>query len=267
MMDCFLENAPTDEELIAFALDDEVLSSEAQYHLDHCEVCQQRVTRYRQTNASLVARLYRTQCPTSTELSFYCVSGGGRGGRGDREELSPEKRQQIASHVLDCPLCMAEVEETRRFMAQPIEFPVPAFSPRALVRRIFATPVKRQQLLVVRGDAQDSAWPRQYKAEAVDLSLHLSRTSSGEPMLLGILTSSNPAEDVDALQGVLAELYKAPLPVASNGTIPKTLPFLQTRVDDMGNIVFKPVPAGNYTMVINLPGREMIIDGLTIEET
>jgi hypothetical protein len=262
MMDCFLENAPTDEELIAVALDDEVLSQEARYHLEQCEVCQQRVARYRQTNANLVARLYRTQCPTSTELSFYSVSGGG-----DGEALSPERRQQIASHVLDCPLCMAEVEETRRFMAQPIEFPVPAFSPRALVRRIFATPVKRQQLLVVRGDAQDSGWPRQYKAEAVDLSLHLSRTSSGEHMLLGILTSSDPAEDVDALEGILAELHKTPLPVASNGTIPKTLPFLQTRVDDMGNIVFKPVPAGNYMMVINLPGREMIIDGLTIEET
>ncbi len=261
-MDCFLENAPTDEELIAVALDDEVLSQEARHHLEQCEVCQQKVARYRQTNASLVARLYRTQCPTSTELSFYSVSGGG-----DVEVLSPEKRQQIASHVLDCPLCMAEVEETRRFMAQPIEFPVPAFSPRALVRRIFATPVKRQQLFVVRGDAQDSAWPRQYKAEAIDLSLHLSRTSSGEHMLLGILTSSDPAEDVDALEGVLAELHKAPLAVASNGTIPRTQPFLHTLVDDMGNIVFKPVPAGSYTMVIYLPGREMIVDGLSIEET
>jgi hypothetical protein len=258
MMDCFLENAPTDEELLAYALDDEVLSQPARQHLEQCEVCQQKVARYRQTNASLVARLYRTQCPDTTELSFYSLGG---------ETLSPERRQQIASHLLDCPLCMAEVEETRRFMAEPIEFPVPAFSPRALVRRIFATPVKRQQLLVVRGEEQDTAWPRQYKAEAVDLSLHLSRTGSGEHMLLGILTSSNPAEDVDALEGVLAELYKAPLLEAANGAMPKTPPFLQTHVDDMGNLVFKPVPTGTYTMIIKLPGREMIIDGLTIEET
>src|SRR5260370_174579 len=204
-MDFFHEAAPNEEELIAFALDDEALSPEAQDHLEHCEVCQQRVARYRQTNASLVARLYRTQCPNSAELSFYSAGGGGNEGG-----LSPEDRQRIASHLLDCSLCMAEVEETRRFMAQPIEFPAPAFSPHALVRRIFATPVKRQQLLVVRGDAQDTVWPRQYKAEAVDLSLHLSRTSSGEHMLLGILTSSDPAEDVDALEGVLAELHKAP---------------------------------------------------------
>jgi len=258
MMDCFNENAPTDEELLAYALDDEVLSQRATQHLEQCKVCQQKVARYRQTNANLVARLYRTQCPNTTELNFYSMGG---------EALSPERRQQIASHVLECPLCMAEVEETRRFMAEPIEFPVPAFSPGALVRRIFATPIKRQQLLVVRGEEQDTAWPRWFKAEAVDLSLHLSRTNSGEHMLLGILTSSAPSEDVDALQGVLAELHKAPLPVASNGALPRTPPLLQTRVDDMGNIVFKPVAAGTYTMIIHLPGREMIIDGLTIEET
>lgn len=258
MDDCLIENAPTDEELLAYALDDEVLSQQAMQHLEQCEVCQRKVARYRQTNANLVARLYRTQCPDATELSFYSIGG---------ETLSPERRQQIASHVLECPLCMAEVEETRHFMAAALEFPVSAFSPRALVRRIFATPVRRQLSLVVRGDEQDTAWPRQYRAEAVDLSLHLSRTGSGEHMLLGILTSSNPAEDVDALQGVVAELHKAPLPVESNGSMPKTPPFLQTHVDDMGNIVFKPVPAGTYTMIIYLPGREMIIDGLTIEET
>ena len=39
----------------------------------------------------------------------------------------------------------------------------------------------------------------------------------------------------------------------------------QTRVDDMGNIIFKPIPAGNYIMVISLLGHEMIIEGLTIE--
>src|ERR1700680_4513262 len=132
MMDCLHDTAPTDEELIGFALDDEPLSPEAQGHLEQCEVCQQRLARYQQTNANLVARLYRSQCPSGTELSFY--SGGG---------LLPEDRQRIASHLMDCPLCMAEVEETRRFLqAQSNEFPVPAFSPRALVRRIFATLVK-----------------------------------------------------------------------------------------------------------------------------
>ncbi|GAC1518299.1 MAG: hypothetical protein NVS3B14_20560 [Ktedonobacteraceae bacterium] len=105
MMDCLHESAPTDEALIGFAFDDETLSPGAQDHLEQCATCQQRLARYQQTNACLVARLYRNQCPTGMELSLY--SGGG---------LSPEDRQRIAGHLLDCPLCMAEVEETRRFL-------------------------------------------------------------------------------------------------------------------------------------------------------
>src|SRR5207302_1387052 len=101
-------------------------------------------------NASLVSRFYRSQCPDAGQLSYYSIGG-----------LSPEERQRIASHLLDCPLCMAEVEVARRYLhEQPVEFPLPAFYPHALVRRIFATLVKQPQLqLVLRGDAQETAWP------------------------------------------------------------------------------------------------------------
>ena len=186
-MDCLHDIAPSDEELIGFALDGEALSEEASSHLEQCETCQRRLDRYQRANASLVSRFYRSQCPDAGQLTYYSIGG-----------LSPEDRQRIASHLLDCPLCMAEVEEARRYMQeQPIEFPAPSFTPYALVRRIFATLVKRPQLqFVLRSDALETSWPRQYKAEAVDLSLHLSRTSGGEHMLLGILTSVNPDEDV-----------------------------------------------------------------------
>jgi hypothetical protein len=117
----------------------------------------------------------------------------------------------------------------------------------------------------VRGNNSEAAWPRQYKAESVDLSLHLSLTSSGEHMLLGILTSIDPAESVDALEGVPAELYIAPWPLATNGDKSTALPFLRTQVDDLGHIVFKPVPAGEYVMVSYLPNRELIIEDLAIE--
>ncbi len=117
----------------------------------------------------------------------------------------------------------------------------------------------------MRGDESEAAWPRQYKAESVDISLHLSRTSSGEHMLLGILISTNPAESVEALEGIPAELYNSPLPLATDGDKPAATPLLCTQVDDLGNIVFKLVPAGEYVMVIYLPNRELVIEGLTIE--
>jgi hypothetical protein len=238
------------------ALDEEALPEEANNHLQHCEICQQRLARYKQVNTYLLSHLYRSQCPTGEELSLYCAG-----------LLPGDERIRIANHVLDCPLCTAEVTETRKFLRTlDIEHPVPSWSPRALLRPIFATRVIRTQpQFAVRGNDSEIAWPRQYKAESVDLSLHLSLTSSGEHMLLGILTSIDPAESVDALEGVPAELYIAPWPLAANGDKPGTLPFLRTEVDDLGHLVFKPVPAGEYVMIIYLPNREVIIQDLSIE--
>jgi hypothetical protein len=252
-MDGLHDGALNDEVLVGFALDGEALSEEAQRHFVQCEVCQRRVARYQKSHASLVSRFYRNQCPTGTRLSFYAVG-----------LLSQEERLRIADHVVDCPLCMADVEETRRYM-QTAEFRVPAFDPSALVRRIFATLVKQPEMqLALRGDAPESAWPRQYRAESVNLSLHLSRTSNGEHILLGLLTSINPDENVEALAGVPAELYIAPWSEAAKAKSP---PLVRKEVDDIGNVVFNPVSAGEYVMVIHLPGREMIIEGLMIEHS
>ena len=72
-MDCLNSLAPSDEELISFALDDEALPSEANNHLQQCETCQKRLTTYKQTNAYLLSHLYRSQCPSGQELSLYCA--------------------------------------------------------------------------------------------------------------------------------------------------------------------------------------------------
>jgi hypothetical protein len=263
-MDCKDSIAPNDEELLRLALDGEALSKETQDHIEQCKTCKRRLARYRQANTYLLSHLYRSECPTGEELSMYCAG---------YTFLPEEKRIEIANHILDCPLCAVEAEETRKFLrVQDIPLPAPTFSPRAIVRRIFATRVPRPQAqFIVRGEGPEVSWPRQYRAQSVDLSLHLSRTSSGEFMLLGILTSTDPAEGVEVLEGIDAELYPAPGPVedaSTNGTGSKKAavsPLLSTQVDDLGNIVFKPVPAGEYVMIVHLPGRELVVEGLTIE--
>jgi hypothetical protein len=257
-MDCLNSIAPTDEELISFALDDEALPEEANNHLQQCETCQKRLTTYKQTNAYLLSHLYRSQCPGGQELSLYCANF-----------LPDEERIRIANHVLDCPLCANEVAETRAFLRTvDIELPEPAFSLRAILHPIFATRVFRTQpQFAVRGasDFAESSWPRQYKAETVDLSLHLSFTSKGERMLLGIITSVDPEESVEIFEGIAAELYTAPGPLTSNGDKPATSPFLRTQVDDLGNFVFRPVPTGQYTLIIYLPNRELVIEDIALE--
>jgi hypothetical protein len=256
-MDCLNSKAPTDEELISFALDDEALPAEANNHLQQCETCQKRLASYKQVNTYLLSHLYRSQCPSGEELSLYCA-----------DLLPAEECVRIANHILDCPLCTNEVTETRKFLRTlDVELPVSSFSPRALLRPIFATRVMRTQpqFAMRGGNASETPWPLQYKAESVNLSLHLSLTSKGESMLLGIITSIDPTENVDIFKGVLAELYPAPGPIAANGDKPTAPPILHTEVDDLGHLVFKPVPTGQYVMVIYLPKSELVIEDITIE--
>ena len=258
MMDCLNSIAPTDEELISFALDDEALPEEANNHLQQCENCQKRLARYKQANSYLLSHLFRSQCPSGQELSLYCA-----------DLVSEEDRIRIANHVLDCPLCANEVAETREFL-QTLDFeqPLPSFSLRTLLHPIFATRVHQPQpQFAMRGgsDSSETPWPRQYKAETVELSLHLSFTSKGERMLLGVMTSIDPEESVEIFQGVAAELYTAPGPLATNGNKEASFPFLHTEVDDLGNFVFRPVLTGQYVLIIYLPNQELVIEDISIE--
>ena len=257
-MDCLYAMAPNEEDLLKFALDEEPLPEEASKHLEQCAVCQQRLARYKQVNSSLIAYLYRCQCPTGTQLSLYCA-----------DLLPADKRVSIAAHLLDCPLCAAEASETRRFMAEVKPEPAPLFSASAAIRRIIGTPARPQAQLALRGSNGSSApepvWPRQYHAESIDLSLHLTRGRGEDYMLLGILTSSDPEESIDAFEGAKAELYLAPGPLALEGDAQGETPLLRTLVDDLGNLVFSTVPAGQYVLVVHLPGRELIVEGLGIK--
>lgn len=94
------------EELLAFALDKEPLSDYARQHLDSCFLCQQQVSCSQKTSAYLVSRLYRSQCPSTVTLSYYCLPGA----------LSNEEHRQVTRHLANCPLCLAECAETRRFL-------------------------------------------------------------------------------------------------------------------------------------------------------
>ncbi len=240
--------APNDVDLLNFALDGEPLPATQREHLDQCEICQRRLASYKQAHNSLVSQLYRRQCPTATQLSFYCA-----------DMLPENERMSIASHLRDCPLCMNEVVDLRRLLKDFEPFPPLPVTPATAVRRIVATLVRQQAKLVLRsGDTSESAWPRQYHADSIDLSLHLSRASNRELMLLGIITSTNPTESIDAFEGTPAKLYTAPYDESAQ-------PLLHTQVDNLGNIVFHGVPVGEYVLVVSFPDYEVVIDKLIIE--
>ncbi|HLI08785.1 MAG TPA: hypothetical protein VKV40_19645 [Ktedonobacteraceae bacterium] len=263
-MDDLHSMAINDEELLSFALGEEPLSEEASVHLEQCATCQGRLALYRETQAFLVSRLYRHSCPDATRLSFYCAN-----------LLPPDERIHIASHLRECPLCMAEVAETRAFLNDELlPEPLPV-SLRGQVQRVFATLVRQRAQLVLRGERGENEkqntslprWPRQYHAGTVDISLHLSRASNGDYVLLGIMTGADAEENIDAFASIQTNLYIMGEFMAADQEKRQPMPFLSTEVDDIGNFVFSPVPSGRYVMNIRLPEAELVIEDITIGQT
>ena len=124
--------------------------------------------------------------------------------------------------------------------------------------------VRQEPIFRVRGDVPQSDYPRLYRAESLDISLHLSRSSSASYLLLGILTSRDTSENSDAFEGIDVDLYAAPGPLWIHGDTWVGKPLLSTKIDDLGHIVFSDVPKGEFVMVLYLPAFEVIIEGLTI---
>jgi hypothetical protein len=261
-MGCLHSLAPADEELLSFALDGEPLSEPKRAHLDQCDTCQQRLARYKHVNSTLLAQVYRRLCPSGAQLSFYCS-----------DLLPASEKTRIAAHILECPLCTAEVDTTRHFMEQVrIDDIAPSFvlagGPGRALRRVFGQLVHQPSQLVLRDGganfSEKKAWPRQYRAVSVDLSLHLSLASNGELMLLGILSSVDNAEHVDAYMGAQAVLYPA---VPGQPIGEQAVPSCSSSVDDLGNIVFNPVTPGDYTLVVHLLEQEVIIENINVERS
>jgi hypothetical protein len=257
--------ALSEESLMSVAYEEETLSESEREHLKQCALCQQQLTLYKQTNALLRAKFYRYQCPSGVELNYYCLG-----------ILSEESRKRIDSHILDCPSCADEVIAIRQSQANFEAFPATTFSAPEVMRRLIATyvvqqpaqPVLREDAaLVLRDGAPEKGWPRQYQAESIDLSLHLSHTANGEIMLIGIITSSNARATVSVFKGSKVSLYYAPGPLAADSQGAETAtPLLSTEVDGGGNLTLEPVPAGSFVMVMRLPGQEVIIGEFTIDQ-
>jgi hypothetical protein len=254
--------APSNEDLISLVYDEGLLPEEEREHLAQCPICQQRLADYKDMNTLMLSHLYRSLCPSAVNLNYYCLGG-----------LPVEERTSIANHLLDCPLCAGEVVEIRREQASYDLFPEGGFSLRDAVRRIFANLVVQQAQPVLRDVQPSTGWPRQYRAEANDLSLHLSRADNGEIMLLGIITSSDPAKTLNAFEGMTVDLYTAPGPLVEGSSVSSdelgidkvTSPLFSTTIDEIGNIFFEEVPPGNYVMILHLADQEVIIEGLTID--
>src|SRR5258708_27555451 len=149
-MDSLHALALSDEELLSVAYDEGIQSEVKREHLEQCSICQQRLTTYTRTNGHLLAKLYRSTCPSGVQLNYYCLG-----------VIPEELRISIASHLLGCPLCTDEVAEIRHLQATFEPFPPVGFSLRAASRRLFASLVVQQAQPVTRDMSPSAGWLRQ----------------------------------------------------------------------------------------------------------
>jgi len=249
-MNCLHPKAPNEDDLLKFAFDDEALSEEGREHVEQCATCQQRIRDYKRVNSFLLSHLYRRQCPDGTRLTLYCAN-----------DLPTDEQLVIAAHLKQCPLCAAEAADTRRFLAAMNPFPALQVPLVQAVHRIIASLVPQSMQLVTRNDAPQSGWPRKYSAGGADLLLDLSHASHDEHILLGIVTSTENMQD---FEGAQVELYPEEQSHTNNGSGRGTKPPLSTLIDDLENFVVSNVPAGQYTLIVHLPGSDIVVESLQI---
>lgn len=255
-MNCSNSMAPTTEELIRVVLDGESLSEEAQAHLASCHVCQARIAYLQRVEPYLVSRLYRSECPDVMQLHYYCLN-----------QLPLDKAIYTRRHIEYCPLCAHEVQDIMQLLDS---FETPPATLSSKVHSVIATLMPWQPQFVTRNGPSSSSdiskdnWPRQYRADSVNISLHLSRSSTGDLMLLGLLTSDDPDENIEMFDGVPVDLYVTQGSILTEEQLAN--PVISGCVDDLGNVAFKSVSAGEYTMVVRLPSTNLIITELHIDQ-
>jgi hypothetical protein len=273
MMNCLCVVAPSDEDLLRYALDGEILPTTAEEHLGHCLICQQRLARYVSTNNFLAQKLYRSQCPDTTTLLQYCHG-----------LLSAHNELALTRHLQLCPLCALDVTETRDLIASSAllsdsstNFPVLSH-----IGSIAALPYRKVQNLahhegsLVAGEPEASIWPAKYQANTTVLLLQVNYNDHGTIALVGTLFSIYPDEisgNAVTFAGVKAELYYSmTLTELEEGSACKSDqlleyapdPLFTALVDEPGTIKFPSVSPGKYLLIVHLPDTAMVIEELCI---
>jgi hypothetical protein len=218
------------EAIVAFI--DGAASPEVASHIRGCAMCSSEAAALHTAQVRLRQSLYRFDCPEPHRLGEYELGF-----------VSPEERVQIASHALECPVCMDELHTLRRFLAAE---PPLAESCGSQLRRVFATLLSAGPALALGGVRGAAAKLRQYAIEDARLSIGpgLERGS-----LIGLLVPGTRELPARAEARLLSE----------DGA------HRRAAVDELGNFEFDEVPAGNYVLEIELPDEIIVVEHLAVD--
>ena len=254
-MECRSPDTIREDDLLIFALNPEELSAEARQHLKECLACAERAAAYQRFSHTLTTRLYRWDCPPTQEISDFAAGW-----------LTGKQRRAVSMHLRRCPRCTEEFELSRQFLApaplpaperwhEPVASPVAA-RPR-LIAQLLSRRITEGALLGLRGESS-AGWPRQYQVGDISLSLHRATASAGGTgaMLLGLISRAQTPPD--AFVGTEVRLF----PPSAEEQTPVTV----EQIDDLGNFILSPPPAGRFDLLIVLPEGDLVIEGLELDD-
>jgi anti-sigma factor RsiW len=276
-MECSEPGAIRDEELLAYLAGEKVRPFVKQ-HLTRCQRCTAQLAAYERIERTLTSKLYRFDCPPSQVLGEYQLG-----------LLSKELTAAVNNHLGMCALCAAEVATLTEFLANDQMLTQPAVardmsaqtsSPNnnhrsaqgakgilerlqdtanTGARRILATLLPPQPRLAFQRDTTQAAlWPRRYTAEDVSIAIQVERDASqrGSVQLIGFVTRQG--QSLEMLQGTKVLLILQAADKSLAGT-----QYTQ-QIDELGNFVFSAIAPATYTMEVQFPGSNIVIEQLPV---
>jgi anti-sigma factor RsiW len=276
-MECSEPGAIRDEELLAYLAGEKVRPLVIQ-HLARCQRCTSQLAAYERIECTLTSKLYRFDCPPSQVLGEYQLG-----------LLSKELTAAVNNHLGICTLCTAEVATLTEFLAneqvlaQPAvarDMPAQTSSPNnnhrsaqdaksilerlqnsanTGARRIIATLLPPQPRLAFQRDTtQLAVWPRRYMAEDVSISVQVERDASQRDSLQLIGFVNCQGKSLDILQGTKVLMTSQAAEVSHDGA-----QYTQ-EIDELGNFVFSSIVPTTYTLELQLPGSNVVIEQLAV---
>lgn len=238
-------NTPLTGAELLMALDNQAATDVAM-HLSYCPGCQQRASQINGQQQALTARLFRSACPSSLELSEYQMG-----------LLSPERSVSIARHASLCPHCAQEIDALLAFMAQPepLAQPEPPRTASARLRVLVARLVSGAASAVgppalapaFAGLRGDDDGPLTYEAGDVQVILDVldDEQQAGHRAIIGlVLGLADPA--------AIVHLWRDQQPVC------------RTDVDSLGNFVIADLVPGQYELFVTGGSDEIHIQDLVV---
>lgn len=231
--------------LAAYALDPSG-DTQITQHLTICAACAKEVAAMQALHEHLTSRLTRFDCPPAEQIDAFAAGA-----------LPPSARAAVNAHVQSCARCTEEVRLAAQFLseADPL-LDWHAAGIMARLRRVLATlqaPAPgASPALALRGTQANS--PLTYVAEDVTLTLRYIHDQS--PRLLGFI-------DVAAEPAVIEQPFSVRLLKLATDDETGPVPVAQSEAED-GAFELAPTPAGTYTLEVDLPDRQVVIEGIVL---